>query len=55
MASTPVPDVDWQISDAGKSEIGNDANRFDQWRQGDAPIGPEPEVPAMGPPETDGR
>lgn len=45
-------DVDWQILPA--TEVpGNNANRFDAWRQSGT-LGPEPESPSSGPPETGG-
>ena len=46
-------DVDWKILPADH-EIGNDGYRFDEWRQ-TTTLGPQPNVPADPPPETDGR
>lgn len=51
--SADAPMIDWQISDAGKTVVGNDANRFDAWRQSDT-FGPMPPTAETGPPETSG-
>jgi len=54
MANLTV-DVNWQISSEGKEEIGNSANRFDTWRQGNESLGPNNPMADSGPPETDGN
>jgi len=41
------------ISTEGQEVIGNNANRFDAWRQ-TGTLGPEPETPSTAPPETGG-
>lgn len=43
--------VDWQISGEGVETVGNDANRFDAWRQSET-LGPTPATAPTGPPET---
>ena len=50
MAESQNVDVNWRIEPA-EEQPGNDANRFDTWRQTET-LGPYPEVPATGPPET---
>lgn len=48
-------DVPWDsyISGEGKTEVGNNANRFDEWRQSGT-LGPYVDSPESGPPETGG-
>jgi hypothetical protein len=45
--------VDWKILPA-EQILGNEANKFDTWRQSDT-LGPHPPSPDEPPPETDGR
>ena len=42
------------ISKDGEEVIGNNANRFDAWRQSDT-LGPQPPTAETGPPETNGE
>ena len=42
------------ISNEGEEVVGNDANRFDAWRQ-TGTLGPEPPTAETGPPETNGE
>lgn len=46
-------DQNSMISTEGQEELGNDARRFDVWRQ-TTTLGPEPDSPSSGPPETGG-
>lgn len=45
---------DSMISTEGQEVIGNDANRFDAWRQ-TGTLGPTPPTAETGPPETNGE
>lgn len=51
--ATETPNVNWEIASTGVETVGNDANRFDTWRQSGT-LGPTPEAPSSGPPETGG-
>lgn len=42
------------IATEGVSVVGNEANRFDCWRQSGT-LGPEPPTADSGPPETNGQ
>lgn len=47
-------EVNWQIANTETLQtetVGNDANRFDTWRQSTT-LGPEPASAPSGPPET---
>lgn len=46
-------DRDTMIATEGVEVVGNDANRFDVWRQ-TGTLGPFPPTAETGPPETDG-
>jgi len=48
-----LADIPWAISTEGKHEMGNDAKRFDTHSQTGS-LGPEPDSPPSGPPETGG-